>query len=233
MIRILSVLPELLNVNGDAENAAVLARRARWAGIDAEVVTESRARPDLVVIGSGVDASLGAVASALHALAGDLRSWLSDGTVLLAVGTGFELLSDGVQIADGEWIDGLSILPGHAAPLSERVSDDLVVDSRFGRLIGYENHARGFLLPADAVALGTVVFGHGNDGRSEGAVSGNAWGTHLTGPVLAKNPAFADALLASAAPAYSADNDRARRVDGIAKATRTLIATRLELAVEG
>jgi hypothetical protein len=232
MIRILSVLPELLNVNGDAENAAVLARRARWAGIDAEVVTESRARPDLVVIGSGVDASLGAVASALHALADDLRSWLADGTALLAVGTGFELLGEGVQVTGGEWIDGLAILPGRAIAMPARVSDDLVVDSRFGRLIGYENHARGYLLPADAGALGTVAFGHGNDGRSEGAVSGNAYGTHLTGPVLAKNPTFADALLTSAAPDYLAGNERARRVDGIAKATRTLIATRLELAVE-
>lgn len=232
MITILSVLPELLNVNGDAENAMVLAQRARWSGLEAEVVTEAHARPDLVVVGSGVDATLRQVASALQAMRDDLRAWLADGTALLAVGTGLELLSERVQLGDDEWIDGLSLLPGRAVPADVRVSDDLVVTTRFGRLIGYENHARNYLLPADAAALGTVVFGRGNDGRSEGASSGNAFGTHLTGPVLAKNPAFADHLLGLVAPDYSAANDRARRVDDIAKAARNLIAARLSLELE-
>ena len=37
MITILSVFPELLDLNGDAQNALVLAQRARWAGWDARV----------------------------------------------------------------------------------------------------------------------------------------------------------------------------------------------------
>lgn len=232
MITILSVLPELLNVNGDAENATVLAERARWSGIEARVVTESRSRPDLVVVGSGVDSSIPVVASTLQAMAGELRAWLADGTVLLAVGTGFELLGERVQLSSNEWVDGLGVFPGRAVARGTRVSDDLVVDSPFGRLIGYENHARDIVLPAEATPLGAVVFGSGNDGASEGAIEGTAYGTHLTGPVLAKNPRFADALLASVAPGYSADSEKALRVDSIALATRELIAARLDVSVE-
>ena len=36
-LTIVSLLPSLQNTNGDAENAAVLAARARWAGLDARV----------------------------------------------------------------------------------------------------------------------------------------------------------------------------------------------------
>jgi len=37
-LTIVSLLPRLQNTNGDAENAAVLAVRARWAGLEATVV---------------------------------------------------------------------------------------------------------------------------------------------------------------------------------------------------
>lgn len=232
MITVLCVMPELLNVNGDAENASVLAQRARWAGFDARVVTETTVRPDLVVVGSGVDATLGQVASGLRLMSNDLRGWLADGSALLAAGTGFELLSAGVQVSAAEWIEGLALFPGHAVSASNRVSDDLVVDTPFGRLIGYENHARGYSLPPDASALGSVMVGRGNDGRSEGASSGAAFGTHLTGPVLAKNPGFADFLLARVLPGYHPDADRTRRVDHIAKAARNQIAARLSLRTE-
>lgn len=232
MITVLSVRPDLLNVNGDAENATVLAQRARWSGLEAAVVTRANSRPDVVVVGSGVDATLREVASTLRAMSDDLRLWIADGTALLAVGSGFELLSERVQLGADEWIDGLSILPGRAVSASARVSDDLVVDCPFGRLVGYENHERGYLLPADAAALGTVIFGRGNDGTVEGVANGRAFGTHLTGPVLAKNPALADHLLGLVAPAYSAANERAIRVDAIAKAARNLIATRLSLPIE-
>ena len=232
MITILSVLPHLLNVNGDAENATVLAQRARWSGLDASVVTSTNSRPDVVVVGSGVDATLPEVASMLRAMSDALRAWLADGTALLAVGTGFELLSERVQVGADEWIDGASILPGRAVAGSGRVTDDLVVDSRFGRLVGFENHERGYLLPQDATALGTVAFGRGNDGTAEGVQSGSAFGTHLTGPVLAKNPALADHLLALVAPAYTAGNERARRADALAKAARNLISARLSLPLE-
>ena len=47
--------------------------------------------------------------------------------------------------------------------------------------------------------LGRVVVGKGNDagGGAEGALAGRVLGTYLHGPVLARNPALADHLLAS------------------------------------
>ncbi|HVK44333.1 MAG TPA: hypothetical protein VM429_05465, partial [Micropruina sp.] len=102
---------------------------------------------------------------------------------------------------DGSSIEGLGILPGRAVPRSGRVTDDLVVASpRFGLLVGFENHARDYI-GAEGSPLGRLRSGVGNGRGSgqEGVVMGAVIGTHLHGPVLAKNPEFADHLLASMA----------------------------------
>jgi CobQ-like glutamine amidotransferase family enzyme len=239
---ILQFFPERLDVNGDAQNALVLTRRARWAGMDVELVPISpgdrvpHERPAAVVIGSSVDAELVALRADLADFAVALNDWVGAGVPLLAIGTGFELLSHGIQFGSpeepGELLEGLGIFPGRARPLATRASDDLVVDAREGRLLGFENHARGFLVPADAPAFGTVVRGTGNDGRSEGSRIASAIGTHLHGPVLAKNPVLADAMLTAAfGEAYRADSPEALRVDGYAAAARAAILAKLDMAV--
>ncbi|WP_394551910.1 type 1 glutamine amidotransferase [Agromyces sp. MMS24-JH15] len=203
----ISVLPSLLNTNGDAENAVVLARRARWAGLDASVVaveelSDLPERVDAVIVGSGSDSTLSIARTALLPFHDHFRRWGTEGVPILAVGTGWELLSWGIELASGGAIEGLGILPGRAVPgAGERRIGDLVVRSpRFGRLVGFENHARDYV-QAEASPLGRVQAGIGNGRGSsqEGVVMGSVFGTHLHGPVLAKNPAFADAVLAEAA----------------------------------
>lgn len=224
-VLILQLFPDLLDVNGDAQNALVLAQRLRWSGIDAEIVTEPTTTPDLIVVGSGVDTGLAEQASRLRSVAARLIEWVDGGVGLLAVGTGFELLSTRV----GE-LDGIGVFDGVAEPLAARATTDLVVDSAFGRLVGFENHARGWTAGARPTPLGTVVTGHGNDGRTEGARTGNAWGTHLHGPVLAKNPAFADAILTSVIAGYAPDGDSIRFADAAAEGARNATLAKLKLS---
>src|SRR5437016_4727308 len=67
-------------------------------------------------------------------------------------------------------------------------------------LAGFENHAGRTRLDPGAEPLGRVVAGFGNDGESgrEGCRVGRAVGTYLHGPLLPRNPWFADWLLAQA-----------------------------------
>jgi len=67
-------------------------------------------------------------------------------------------------------------------------------------LAGFENHAGRTHLDDAAEPLGRVVYGFGNDGRSgfEGCRVGRAVGTYLHGPLLPRNPWFADWVLAQA-----------------------------------
>jgi CobQ-like glutamine amidotransferase family enzyme len=220
--RILQLFPDLLDVNGDAQNALVLAQRLLWSGIDAEIVTEPTKTPDLIVVGSGVDTGLAEQAARLRGVAARLIEWVDGGVGLLAVGTGFELLSTRV----GE-LEGIGIFDGVAAPLATRATTDLVIDSAFGRLVGFENHSRGW--SGDAGVLGSVVHGTGNGAGAEGARSGTAWGTHLHGPVLAKNPVFADAILAAVISGYSPDHERMRFADAAAEGARNAVLAKLKL----
>ena len=229
-LSIISLLPRLQNTNGDAENAAVLAVRARWAGLEATVVPVERradlpARVDAIVLGSGDDSTLDAARSALVEFHDDLRRWGTEGIPILAVGTGWELLSWGIERRGAGVVEGLGILPGRAVPRNGRVTGDIVLSSpRFGALVGFENHARDYV-GAEGSPLGRTRSGIGNgrDSGQEGVVMGNVIGTHLHGPVLAKNPAFADALLgviASRAGLEYVAGARAAVVDAYAAAAR-------------
>lgn len=177
-----------------------------------------------------------AVLAGLHAIEDTLRSWVDEGVPLLAVGTGWELLAESVQIEGGSVLTGLGIFSGRSVP-GRRVSDDLVVETQFGRMIGFENHARHYLPAAGAKGLGTVLYGVGNGGEVrptiEGERVGASVGTHLHGPILAKNPALADHLLGLATQGrYEPSSLATVRVDEIARAARNAIAVRLGLEAE-
>ena len=238
-LRILSILPELLDTNGDAANARVLAQRARWAGVEAAVVpvrtkADVPEHVDAVVIGSGTDAGLAEARDILLGLLPLLREWSTAGLPILAVGTGWELLSWGIELADGSVVEGLGLVAGRTVPRAGRATGDLVVTSKYGRLIGFENHARDYV-GAEASPLGRVEAGAGTGAGTEGLVMGNLIGTHLHGPVLARNPGLADHLLGAVLArrgATYAPGARAAEVDGIAKAARNQIAVRLGLAAE-
>ncbi|WP_104129173.1 type 1 glutamine amidotransferase [Cryobacterium sp. Y57] len=242
---VVSLLPRLLDTNGDAGNARVLAQRIRWNGHDARVV-EVHSRADLpehvdaVSVGSGTDAALLPARDALRTLVEELRVWSNSGVPILAIGTGWELLSWGIDRADGTALEGLGLVAGHAVPRAARATDDIIVASKYGRLVGFENHARDYV-GAEASPLGRVIYGTGNSDapangpQIEGLTMGEVFCTHLHGPVLARNPALADHLLQAAFKRSGLRYSRGARselVDETARAARNQVAARLGQSVE-
>ncbi|MGK9147061.1 hypothetical protein KXS11_05485 [Plantibacter flavus] len=203
------LLPSRCNVNGDAENGAVLARRAtaRGLSVDLVLVDSVDALPETVhavVLGSCDDPSLLDTLDELRPFHDALAAWLQRGVPVLAVANGWKLLGRRFELEPGEWIDGLSIIEGDAPLRMARASDDLVVVPTRGLeletplLVGYENHARDFRPGTGVQTLGVTQHGRGNGDGTEGALVGPFVGTHLHGPVLAKNPELADRLLLQA-----------------------------------
>lgn len=251
-LTVAQLYPRCLEVNGDAQNATVLLQRARWAGFESALVTfdeaaspQAASRPGIVVLGSGVDSDLEYLAAQLGEWRDVIAEWIAAGVPVLAVGTGYELLTESIRLDNGDEVRGLGIIPGHAVPRGARVSDDLIVDVAADvlprgeareaangriRLVGYENHAR-VIVDKTWAALGSVVHGTGDGDGTDGVWQGNVIATRMHGPVLAKNPALADAILTLAlSEAYSSRNPEAQRVDAIAERARTTIATACGLA---
>jgi lipid II isoglutaminyl synthase (glutamine-hydrolysing) len=206
-LRIIHLYPRDMNLYADVGNVVVLARRAEWAGHDVEL------RPvdvgdrvdirmaDLVVSGGGPDAAQGRVALDFAARAGALHAAIAEGMPMLFVCGMFQLAGRSFVDSQGHEHPGAGLfdmvtLPGRG----RRVTGRLVEQSPFGELEGFENHAGVSRLAPTQPALGRVLRGSGNwpGTRREGAITGNAIGTYLHGPVLARNPNLADHLLAMA-----------------------------------
>ena len=131
-----------------------------------------------------------------------IRAAVDDGTALLAVCGGYQLLGRGYRGRDGSWLAGAGLFPHETLAGETRMIGDVLLESALaeapGRTIaGFENHAGRTRLDPDAEPLGRVVAGFGNDGASgfEGCRVGRAIGTYLHGPLLPRNPWLADLLL--------------------------------------
>ena len=207
-VAIAVLYPELLGTYGDGGNATVLARRLEWRGIDAVVVEVAAGEPtprscDIYLMGGGEDGPQTLAARELLA-SRDLHRAVDDGAAVLAVCAGFQVLGSTFVGPDGAAHEGLGLLDvsttrGEGGRRVGEIVVDPDPDLGLPELTGYENHACITTLGPDARALGKVAVGFGNDSGdgTEGAVAGRIVGTYLHGPVLARNPALADHILAS------------------------------------
>jgi hypothetical protein len=236
VLRILHLYPRELGINGDAGNVLALAERARWRGVDAEVVPyaaggELPQGVDIVHIGSGPLSSQRAVHADVLRIAPRLRDWRDAGIPILAIAGGWQLLGAEIETPDGETLAGAGVFPTRAALGAKRHVGEIVVRLDDGRtLAGFENHSARTVLDG-AEPLGRVVSGTGNDGTLEGVRVGSSIATHLHGPLLPMNPGLADRLLSLALRGEVAPVAQTERVDRYAVNARRAIADRLGVSL--
>jgi lipid II isoglutaminyl synthase (glutamine-hydrolysing) len=203
--------PDYLNIYADRGNIAVLARRAAWRGHELEVRPLSvgdEVRPgdhDLLYVGGGQDREQELVAEDLATKALGIFEAVASGAVVLAVCGGYQLFGRSYRDLNGAELPGIGLFPHETIAGTTRMIGDVLLECELEpgerrTLAGFENHAGRTLLDAGAEPLGRVIAGFGNDGESgrEGCRVGSAVGTYLHGPLLPRNPWFADWLLAQA-----------------------------------
>ena len=203
--------PDYLNIYADRGNIAVLSARAdargyelvvRSLGAGDEIVPGAH---DLFYVGGGQDREQALIAPDLAAKGDALRAEVADGTALLAVCGGYQLLGRFYLDTDGVEQPGVGLFPHETVAGERRMIGDVLIECELDpgqrrTVAGFENHAGRTRLDADAVPLGRVVAGFGNDGESgfEGCRVGRVIGTYLHGPLLPRNPWLADWLLRQA-----------------------------------
>ena len=206
-IKILHLYPDLLNLYGDRGNIECMRKRLMWRGIDAEVVTYTcedsgfdLSDVDIVFIGGGSDREQKIVCHRLLEHKDEIRNYVEDNGVLVAVCGGYQLLGKYYKL-ENETIEGLDILNIYTEQGKKRLIGNIVLENDFlnQKIVGFENHG-GRTCINDNKPLGKVLYGKGNDGRTgyEGVVYKNVIGTYLHGPLLPKNPQLADWLILKA-----------------------------------
>jgi CobQ-like glutamine amidotransferase family enzyme len=211
IIRVGHLYPDYLNIYADRGNIAVLARRAAWRGHDLEVRpigVGDALRPgehDLLYVGGGQDREQALIARDLAAKGEGVLAAAADGAAVLAVCGGYQLLGRSYRDFHGVDLPGVGLFPLETVAGERRMIGDVLLQCELEpgerrTLAGFENHAGRTHLDVGAEPLGRLVAGFGNDGESgfEGCRVGCAVGTYLHGPLLPRNPWFADWVLAQA-----------------------------------
>jgi CobQ-like glutamine amidotransferase family enzyme len=204
------LLPDVLGTYSDTGNAVVLRQRLHRRGIAARVVhCDARTPPptdcDIYLLGGGEDTAQLFAATWLREHRALCRA-LERSATTLAVCAGLQILGRTVTDRAGQLHPGAELLDVTTRPRRRRATGEVVSRCTIpgvGLLSGFENHLGATTLGPDAAPLGRVVSGVGNGDRwtrhrTEGVSTGRIIGTYLHGPVLARNPALADHILARA-----------------------------------
>jgi lipid II isoglutaminyl synthase (glutamine-hydrolysing) len=212
-LRVCALYPDLMNIYADRGNLLVLERRCAWRDIGFQLAASGLGEPldgeahDLYYLGGGQDRDQLLCAEDLvsHKHTG-LHAAAERGAVVLGVCGGYQLLGHSYVLDEHE-IPGVGLVdvrtvrdPGPRLIGNVAISVTLDAGGPAKVLAGFENHGGRTHLGPDAQALGRVLKGNGNDGRSgvEGVRRGSVIGTYLHGPLLPKNIWFADWLIATA-----------------------------------
>ena len=207
-----------MSLYGDLGNIQTLYQRATWRGISTEIVNIKRdmkadfSQADIIFMGGGQDRGQKIISPDLVGHREAIKEETEKGLVALGICGGYQLFGKYFKTASGENTEGIGILDTYTLAGDTRFIGNVVIDItntaakwaiedhihetnvKLTTLVGFENHSGLTYLKKETKPLGNVIIGYGNTGDRafEGAVYKNVYGTYLHGPVLPKNPHFAE-----------------------------------------
>lgn len=204
-LTILQLYPAEMNIYGDWGNVLTLAKRAEWHGFAPSILTYEPGQPfpeaDIIVGGGGQDSGQSKITDDLLKIGPMLVDVAKTGTPMLMICGLYQLFGHYFQTSEGTRLPGIGLFDAYTVAGPSRLIGNIVIDTAFGQVIGYENHSGQTFLQGSAQPFGHVTKGAGNNGQdgSEGARVNNVYGSYLHGSLLPKNPGFADELIKQAA----------------------------------
>ncbi len=198
--------PEIMNIYGDRGNIIYFKYRCSIYGIDIKTYDVSIGSEtekvyngaDIFFMGGGQDAEQALIYEDFtNNKKNILTAAMQENKIMLAICGSYQLLCDYYKSTDGKIIKGISIFKGFTEACNPRLIGNIAVETENFVLVGFENHGGRTYMEKEQDVLGTVIKGFGNNGedKTEGARTGNFFGTYLHGSFLPKNFAFCDYLI--------------------------------------
>lgn len=203
-LNILHLYPDGMSLYGEYANVAVLRRHLEAMGVSVTVETAlfedtpPFARADFLYMGAGTERTQKAALTALLPHREAMEAATDRGAVLLFTGNAMELLGASITDRAGKVWPALGFAGFTTVETDKRAPEDVIAHTTLwdSPAVGFMNKCsvtQGVESPLfERLSLG---FGNEGEGGPEGYLSGNVFATHLTGPVLVKNPEFTDLLI--------------------------------------
>lgn len=204
------IYPELLGTYGDQGNARVLSYRCKKRNIENEIVRINAGDKiptscDIYLLGGGEDSAQTLATKLLSEQKSNLNKIVKT-SYLLSICAGFQILGKQFPSTNGKLEAGLDLIDVTTKPGSPRIIGEVKTNcniKNLGKLTGFENHGGRTILGSQETALGKVYEGQGNgisinETFVDGYLSEHIFCTYLHGPLLARNPLFADYLISKA-----------------------------------
>lgn len=202
-MKILHLYHDLMNLYGDYANVLALQKLLNNNGIETVIdklsVSDSAKLSDydFIYIGSGTERNQKLVLEDLRKYKDELKKCIDNGKVILMTGNSFEMLGKSITDCSENKYDGLGIFVFETSEQNKtRITADAILktDMSDKKLVGFINKCSSITkvdTPLFAVKMG---IGNSDNDKSEGVRKNNFFGTHLTGPILIKNPYFLECI---------------------------------------
>lgn len=203
-LNILHLYPDCMSLYGEYANVSVLKRHLEALGVAVNVKknpldhTPNFTEADFIYMGCGTERTQKAAMMTLKDRGEDLKEALDRGAVVLFTGNAMEILGKSVTNAQGQEWPGMGLAEFTTVETDKRDPEDVIAHSTLWEtpVVGFMNkcsRTTGVTAPLfDSLKLG---LGNESEKGAEGYVDGNLFATHITGPVLVKNPDFVDLLI--------------------------------------
>ncbi len=197
-MKLLHLYHDLMNLYGDYANISALCRIFETNGVEYTLDKKSLGDEidfsiyDFVYVGSGSEENQKVALSHLVEHKESLKNYIESGKTALFTGNAFEMLGEKINSFLGDY-DGLGIFAFTTAEQNKtRTTSDAVLsfEALDTPLVGFINKCsvvNGVAEPLFSVQMG---LGNSENDSFEGVRAKNFFGTHLTGPILVKNPHF-------------------------------------------
>lgn len=200
-IQFVHLCPQRMSLYGEYANLVILRRMLEEMGHEVEVVageSPDLSKANLIYMGCGTERGQKFALQVLRPQVEGLKAALDRGAVVLFTGNAMEVLGQSITDTQGKVWQGLGLAEFTTIETRQRNPHDVIANTPPGQspVVGFMNKC-SLTAGVTTPLFESLEMGFGNDCQRgpEGYVKGNLIATHLTGPVLVKNPALAHRVL--------------------------------------
>lgn len=198
MIKMLHLYYDIMNLYGDYGNISILKKHIEDQGFEVELDKKTINDEinineyDFIFIGAGTEKNLDLVSKDLKKYTDDIKKYIEEEKIILLTGNSFEMF--------GKCIDGngtLGIFDFEVKRKKDRITSDVIYTSKFlkEKVVGFVNKATSMYHNMNPLFEVNFGIGENENNDYEGIKYKNLYGTHISGPLLVRNPEILNVLV--------------------------------------